>query len=615
MLKFGSMIMLALLSIQMTQAQYWQQKADYELQIDFDAESHRFSGYEKIIYTNNSPDTLNRVFYHLYFNAFQPGSMMDQRARWIRDPDPRIGNRISKLSEEEIGFHKVKKLLQDEARLKYQIQGTILEVQLANPVLPGASTVLEMWFDSQVPVQIRRSGRYNEEGIAYSMAQWYPKLAEYEHMGWHANPYIAREFHGVWGDYDVHIYIDEEFTVAGTGVLQNPTQVGHGYVDAQDAKPVPIEGRLHWHFRAENVHDFVWAADPNYHHTKFVRDDGVILHFFYQKGSETASWEELPRIADMAMTFANENYGKYPYPQYSVIQAGDGGMEYPMATLITGHRGLRSLVGVFAHELMHSWYQGVLANNESLYYWMDEGFANYTDQEIMNYLAAEGVIPGLKPRINPHEGSLKSYTEFAQTGLEEPMCTHADHFNTNIAYGRAAYTKGEVFLEQIRYVIGDDLFDRLLKAYFEQWKFKHPGPNDFMRVVEKMSEMELDWLYEYIVLSTKRIDYAVVSLEDIKNKTILTLARYGEVPMPVDVAVRYTNGKIEYYTIPLEIMRGAKERENNTTYTIADDWPWTQLTYELELPRSAKKIESVEIDPSGRMADMDRKNNEWYPSS
>ena len=207
---------------------YWQQKADYKIAIDLDVETHQYKGVQELTYTNNSPDTLYRVFYHLYFNAFQPGSEMDIRSRNIKDSDKRVGDRISKLLPSEIGFIKPQRLTQDGVLLSFEITGTILEVDLNTPILPNKSTVFTMDWDAQIPIQVRRSGRNNAEGIAYSMTQWFPKIAEYDFEGWHATPYIAREFHSVWGDYDVRIKLDENYVIGGTGYLQNSDKKGLG---------------------------------------------------------------------------------------------------------------------------------------------------------------------------------------------------------------------------------------------------------------------------------------------------------------------------------------------------------------------------------------------------
>ena len=208
-----------------------------------DVKSYQYQGKQQLVYTNNSPDDLHKVYYHLYFNAFQPGSEMDIRLQNMPDPDGRMVNnlgtnenpkyesRIAKLKPNEIGFIKVNSLTQDGKSVSYKTVGTILEVTLNKPIKSGEKTTFDMDFLGQVPVQVRRSGRNNKEGVALSMTQWFPKLAEYDFEGWHAHPYIGREFHGVWGNFDVKLTIDKDYTVGGSGYLQNPNEVGHGYED------------------------------------------------------------------------------------------------------------------------------------------------------------------------------------------------------------------------------------------------------------------------------------------------------------------------------------------------------------------------------------------------
>ncbi|NNL07999.1 MAG: M1 family peptidase, partial [Croceitalea sp.] len=246
---------------------YWQQHVDYTMEVNMNVENYQYDGTQKLVYTNNSPDTLNRVYYHLYYNAFQPNSEMDVRLKSIQDGDGRMldnGNsRIETLKPNEIGYLHVKSLEQDGAPVVFNEEETILVVNLAKPILPGSKTTFTMNFEGQVPEQIRRSGRNSSEGVALSMSQWYPKLAEYDFEGWHPNPYIAREFHGVWGDFDVKITIDKDYTLGGTGYLQNPNEIGHGY--QSPGTKVKTKGKtLTWHFKAPMVHDFMWAADNEY---------------------------------------------------------------------------------------------------------------------------------------------------------------------------------------------------------------------------------------------------------------------------------------------------------------------------------------------------------------
>ncbi len=595
------------------QSDRWQQGAEYNMDIDFDVKKHRFTGTQELTYYNNSPDTLTHVFYHLYFNAFQPGSMMDVRSRTIIDPDPRVGGRISELSEDEIGYLHAKSLKHEGKKLAFEEVGTILEVKLEEPILPNSKTTFSMEFEGQVPLQIRRNGRNNAEGIDYSMAQWYPKMTEYDYQGWHANPYIGREFYGIWGTFDVTIHIDKSYVVAASGYLQNPEEIGYGYEDEGMKVKRPKGDKLHWHFVAPNVHDFAWAADPDFTHTKKKAADGPMMHFFFQKNENTEEgWGLLPDVMDKVFSYVNTKYGKYPFDKYSFIQAGDGGMEYAMATFITGERSFPSLVGVSVHELMHSWYQMILGTNESLYAWMDEGFTSYSTADVMNYLRQKGIIPG-KYSENPHLGSVRGYANFALSGVEEPLSTHADHFIRNQAYGVASYVKGAVFLHQIRYIIGKEDFDKGMLRYFKTWKFKHPNTNDFIRVMEKQSGLELDWYKEYWVNTTHTIDYGIKEVKKNGNKTTVVLKKIGLMPMPLDVMVTLEDDSRMIYNIPLRIMRGAKEMTLDFPYEVAEDWPWTNPEYELSLDVPLEKIKKIQIDPRNYMADVERENNE-YPA-
>ena len=586
--------------------EYWQQEVEYEMKIDMDAEKHQYQGEQELVYHNNSPDTLNKVFYHLYFNAFQPGSQMDVRSRNIKDPDERVGDRISKLSEEEIGYIKVSQLLQDGEPVQHEVVGTVLEVELADPILPGEKTTFDMKFNAQVPLQIRRSGRDNEEGIEFSMTQWYPKIAEYDFQGWHADPYIAREFHSVWGSFDVKIRMDKDYTIGATGYLQNPEEIGHGYTDEK----VKTKGeKLTWHFKAPKVLDFTWGADPDYVHDTLEMDNGTILHFFYQdkinnkenKGTPIEeNWQKLQAKTKALFEYYNEHIGEYPYDQYSVIQGGDGGMEYPMCTLITGERNFESLVGVTAHEAAHSWFQHLLATNETKHEWMDEGFTTY-----ISVLAEDKVMEQNKDF--PLERAYSVYRQLATSGAEQPQTTHADRYRYNFAYGASAYSKGAVFLSQLGYIIGKENLDRTLQRYYEEWKFKHPTPNDFIRVAEKVSGAELSWYLDEWTKTTNTVDYGIKDVKvDVQGRqTIITLERIGLMPMPIEVEVTLENGSKEMYYLPLRIMRWEKSGMEN----VEDDWAWAFPTYDLTLPVANYAVEKVEIDPSGKMADVNLDNN------
>ncbi len=577
-------------------ATYWQQHVDYKMDIDMNVKKYQYDGKQKLVYTNNSPDELNMVFYHLYPNAFQPNSEMLLHAQNIPDPDRRFIKKVlnlANLKQKEQGFIKINSLKQNGKSVKYEVIGTLLKVILNKPIQPNESVTFDMEFLGQVPVQTRRSGRNNKEGIALSMAQWYPKLAEYDVEGWHTDPYISHEFHGVWGDFDVIINIDKEYTIGGTGYLQNPQEIGHGYEDISKKLNLPKGGKLKWHFKAPNVHDFTWAADPNYAHDIKKGPNDVDLHFLYKKDLKNKeNWLLMEDMTVKTMEYFNELVGDYPYKQYSVIQGGDGGMEYGMCTLITANRTFNKLIGVMQHELAHSWFQFVLASNESKHPWMDEGFTSYFDNLAMNDLVLNG------RNENPHYGNYANYFGIVASGKQESQSTHVDRYVYESSSSMNAYSKGALFLSQLGYIIGEENRDKTIKKYYQDFKFKHPTPNDIMRTAEKVSGIQLDWYLNEWTQTTHTIDYGIKTIE---NKSI-TLERIGRMPMPIDVSVTYKDGTKEGFYIPLRMMLGEKP----TTATVLENWAWTHLTYTF---KASKAIKSVEIDGSQMMADVDRKNN------
>ena len=591
---------------------YWQQRADYDMSVSMDVETFRYTGTQRLVYTNNSPDTLSRVFYHMYFNAFQPGSEMDMRLQSVEDPDRRMTeegrSRIAALSPEEIGYLRATALNQDGVAVSHSLEGTVLVVDLKSPILPGKKSTFEMAFEGQVPVQIRRSGRNNSEGVALSMSQWYPKLAEYDFEGWHADPYIAREFHGVWGNYDVKITLDRDYVVGGTGYIQNPDEVGHGY-GAPGTNSKPARGKtLTWHFKAPNVHDFMWAADPEYIHDTLPMEDGPVLHFFYKNNPEILeNWKNLQAKTAEAMEFFNNNIGPYPYEQYSVVQGGDGGMEYAMSTLITGERSFQSLVGVMVHEMAHSWFQHVLATNEARHEWMDEGFTSFISSLCMNQIMDQ-------EKENPFANSYQGYYSLAASGREQPLATHADRYSFNSGYGISAYSKGAVFLAQLGYVIGQDNLMKSLQRYYQDFKFKHPTPNDFIRSAEKVSGLELEWYLVDWTQTTNTIDYGIKSVEDRDGGTAIVLERKGLMPMPIDLLVVMKDGSRKLLYMPLRMMRGEKDNPyDGIDWQVLDDWPWAQSEYTIRLDVAPADIQGILIDPSQLMADVDPSNNGWQP--
>ena len=615
---------LAFLSNVSAQADRWQQHIDYKINAALDVQTNIVKGTENIVYTNNSPDTLKKVYFHLYWNAFQPNSSMDIRSRelgkttftnrrgtQVQDWDARVKDRIQQLKPDEIGYQRVQQITIAGKSQQLIEHETILEVVLTQPILPKTSVSMSLSFEAQVPKQIRRSGRDNAEGVRFSMSQWYPKMVEYDYQGWNTNPYIAREFHGVWGNFDVNLTLDKKYMVAATGVLQNPTA-------AADAL-----GNKTWNFKGSNIHDFVWAADDHFKHLSKEVRKGLTLHVYYKEKDAQAdsAWANVLWAAEKVLPYMEKKFGAYPYPQYSFIQGGDGGMEYAMATLLKGPS-----LGTAFHEWMHSWYQHILGTNESLFPWMDEGFTSFGEEAISYWYEENHATnsPYLSEKAKAqlkaaHEaaktqlpleqaGNYAGYYGLVKSGFEEPMSTHSDHYNTNMAYSSAAYSKGATFIGVLGYIISDSLRDKTLLNYYNTWKFKHPNANDFTRVAEKTSGIQLQWFKEYWVNSTKTVDYGLNDIQAGDKGAILSIQRVGKMPMPVEVYVTYKDGSSETHYIPLDLMLSGKKAEAANWITHAE-WKWTAPTYTFEISKPISQLKAIEIDPSYRLPDINRSNN------
>ena len=603
------------LSVQ-AQDNHWQQQADYQMNVTMNVKNFQYKGVQKVTYINNSPDTLTTVFFHLYFNAFKPNSEMDANLQTLPDPDGRMAtnigtpqrpiyeSRIAKLNPDEIGYLRVKKLTQDGVPATISHESTILKVTLPTPILPHSRTVLGLDFEGQVPVMIRRAGRNSPDGVALSMAQWYPKMVAYDHKGWHTTEYLGREFYGVWGNFDVKITLDKTYLVGASGVLQNPNEIGFGYEDKGVKVPTTKAATKTWHFIAERVHDFTWAADPQYVHDKHQLADGKTIHFIYKKYKDT--WKQIQEPMLKVFDYYNQLIGKYPWPQYSFIQGGDGGMEYAMCTLMVGNEKYERLVGTASHELAHAWFQHLLATDEAAYPWMDEGFTSYIE-----YLAEHQILK-TKKTANPFDSAYKGYFGLVKSGFQEPTITHSDRFATNYAYSVTAYYKGLLFLTQLDYLMGNEALQKTLKRYYNEYAFKNPTPNDFIRIAEKVSGMQLQWFLNEFMETDHTADYAISKVEGKDNKTEVTLKRVGRLPLSIDLWVTDKADNIRYVYVPLR-MTYAEKPNTYPAYprTVLPAWGWGNPTYTFTLDMPLEDIKSITLDPENKSVDTDKENNSF----
>ncbi len=587
---------------------YYQQSAKYKMDIDIDAQNFTYQGNQTLTYINNSPDELKVVYFHLYWNAFKPNSMMDQRVQSQgKNGDSRLQtngvSRLASIPKEEEGAQNIHWIKQNGKDLKFEIQETIMKVELNTPIKPNSSTTFTMEWDAVIPQQIRRSGRNNREGIDMSMTQWYPKIAEYDYDGWATFDYIGREFHAPFADFEVNIKIDKDYIIGAGGTLENPLEV-KGYDQNANIKS-DSKNKATWKWTAKNILDFAFAADRDYTVESFTILDGPKIYYVYQKSEKTQLWEESKPYVTKFFQLMNATLGRYAYPSYAFIQGGDGGMEYGMCTLMLGEgRTLEGLVGLMVHEGGHSWNQQMLAYNESVRPWMDEGFTSYYDDLIMHQL-----FPPKEPVANPFVNSIKSYVNFTKTGKEEPAVWLADHHDGGNAYSIASYVKGEVFLVQLGYIVGEQNLSLIMKEFFNQWKMKHPTERDFLHIAQKTSGMDLKWFQHYWINTTKTIDYAIKNVKYEANSTTITLENKGSIPMPIDFSILTKDKKVVNYQIPMSMTHVWKTKDIYGDFNTLDYWKWTQKEYTFTIPYNKSQISALGIDFSQRLADVNPEDN------
>jgi len=587
------------------QGAYYQQSAKYKMDIDVNAEKFTYHGNQTLEYTNNSPDELNVVYFHLYWNAFKPNSMMDQRvAGQGKNGDSRLQkdgiSRLASIPKDQEGAQNIHWIKQNGKTLKFEVQETIMKVYLAEPIKSNSTTTFTMEWDAVIPQQIRRSGRNNKEGVDMTMTQWYPKIAEYDYDGWATFDYIGREFHAPFSDFDVTIKINKDYVVGAGGILENPTEV-KGY--DSNAKIKADKNKTTWKWTAKNILDFAWSADKDYVVKSFDVPQGPKVFLVYQNNDKTKVWEEAQPYVIKYFQLMNSHFGKYVYPTYAFIQGGDGGMEYGMCTMILGEaKDIKGLMGLMAHEGSHSWYQQMLATNESIRPWMDEGFTSYAENYVMYQLFPED-LP------NPFAHSLDAYRNFIKKGIEEPAVWLGDHHDNGTAYTYASYVKGELYLVQLGYIMGEQNLAETLKQYYDQWNMKHPSDRDFLHIAQKVSGMDLKWFQNYWINTTKTIDYGIKDVKYEAKSTTITLVNNGQLPMPIDFSVVTKDKKIVTYQIPLNMTHTWKEKDAFGEFKTMPYWPWTQKEYSITVPYSKDQLAALGIDFSQRMADVNLDNN------
>jgi hypothetical protein len=584
------------------QGGYWQQKVAYTIDATLDDKKGTLKGKENLTYFNNSPDDLEEIYFHMYWNAFQLGSHAIQHNLEMGEPE--TVDKLSKLTKKDEGYIKIINITVNGKSYNPTILESIAQVKLNESIKAGSTAQISIEFESLIPSCINRAGKNNVTGTDFTFTQWYPKICRYDKQGWHTDQYLGREFAGTFGNYEVNITCNKDLVVAGTGVLTNKKYLDKGWESTTGNPDINKEKQTTWKFTAEKVHDFAWAAENEWEHSSSKIDD-IEFHYFYHNTEEfKPAWTTLKMFWGEAYEICKKEFGIYPYPQFSFIQAGEGYMEYPMCTMLEA--GREDFFSTACHEFMHNFFYGIYGTDENLYHWMDEGLTSYAEARMSTVVS--------KTKENPASEAGMIYKWVRTQYPEEPISTAANFFTSDYAYYNCAYYKGQLFPELIRYMIGDSMMQLGFKKYYANWTFKHPEPNDFVKNFEDISGLELTWFQNYWLNTTKPVDLGIDSVTFKGNDAFIVFSNKG-VPLPVEFTVEMKDGSKKNFYIPLDLTNNPKSNFNKPT-NFLPYWSAAEKKYRV-LVKDIKKsnVTKFIIDPDGFIPDLKPANNSYIPQN
>jgi hypothetical protein len=581
-------------------AKYWQQRADYRIAATLDSATHEIRGRETIHYTNHSPDALPYVWVFLEQNICAPNSVTNT----LNQPPLAFADVSFDFS---CGGFRGGLTLESStvggAPAKTAAYGTTMRIDLPHPLAPGAAIDLGFAWRFTVPEQ--GAGRMGRDGPLYELGQWYPRMAVYDDVrGWNHEPYIgAGEFYLEYGSFDVELTVPASYIVRATGELRNPEQVLTvaersrlaAAVHSDTAVAVitraeagnpratrPGAGPFTWHFTADSVRDFAWAAAPNWRWDA-SGVDGILIETLYRTSAD--KWVEAHRMARGAIRYFSEQWYRYPYSHATTVEGPVGGMEYPMLTFVPNNSTREAQQWALAHEFGHEWFPMIVGSNERLYPWMDEGFNTFIDlHNAALYFA--GTPYGDTIESNPlHLASVHSIP-----GQEQPLISNPTEVRDLMWVG---YQKPALMLQTLRFeVMGQQRFDAAFREYIRTWAFKHPTPADFFRLMRDQSGMELDWFWRDWIFTTSRLDQAVDSVTaDSAGRPVVHLSNRGTMVMPAELRLTYADGTSETVRLPVEMWNLGNR-------------------FDYRVP-SGKTVRRAEVDPRHVLPDLERGNNVW----
>jgi len=536
---------------------YWQQRANYDIRATLDTGARRIQGHVTITYTNNSPDTLRYVWLQLDQNLYRTGS----RGSALYPQDSRWGVRGFQ------GGYEITDLLVNGKSAASRVNDTMMQVTLDAPLAPrGASTTLAMDFTFRIPDH--GSDRMGRDGTLYEIAQWYPRMAVYDDVrGWNTDPYLGQgEFYLEYGDIDYAVTVPAGYTVAGSGVLENPGDVLTGVersrlaraatstavvpvIGTSDATATPVAGMKTWRFRAHNVRDVAWAGAPDFRWDA-TSWNGVVIQAFYQWPKAGAGWENAAENTQWTIRTYSTLFFPYPYPQASTVAGPVGGMEYPMFVMVGYAAQPQGAFDTIDHEQGHEWFPMMVGSNERRYAWMDEGINTYINT-FSNELR--------KPGTSRWSGYLEEWRAVVENGTQSPLMTMPDLINPG-ALGAIGYRKPAAVLLTLRdHVVGREAFDRAFREYIRRWAFRHPTPADFFRTIESYTGQDLSWFWRGFFYGTGVLDIGIDSVSSAAvngdYRAMVTLSKHSDIPFPVELRLKLADGSTQDARLPALIWK------------------------------------------------------------
>ena len=585
---------------------YWQNRADYNLNVTLNDQTNEISGFSEITYTNNSFDSLEFLWLQLDQNLFEK----DSRGSSLL---PMSGSRYGDAGSDFDGGYKIKSVTVDGKSVKYSVVDTRMQIDLAKALkAKGGKAKIKVEYSYIVPHEgADRTGVIEtKNGKIYTIAQWFPRMAVYDDVqGWNTLPYLGPgEFYLEYGDVTATITAPSHHYVVGSGELLNPKDVysaeevkrwdkaknSNATVMIRSAAEVEAAAKTSsqtktWKFKIQNTRDFAWASSSS-----FILDAAKInlasgkstlaISAYPVESDGQHAWSRSTEYTKASVEHYSKKWLEYPYPTAINVAGNEGGMEYPGIVFCHMNSKGEGLWGVTDHEFGHIWFPMIVGSNERVHGWMDEGFNTFmNDISTANFNQGEYYQPKSFQRMA---------NMFNNDGFE-PVMTQPDNMRErNI--GALLYYKPGAGLTMLReHVLGAERFDKALRTYIEYWKYKHPTPEDFFRTMENVSGEELSWFWRGWFINKWKIDQAVKNVKyvdgDFTKGLVITVENKGQLPMPTTVEVEFKDGTKLEKKLPIEVWKRNAE--------------WT-----FNIP-STKEVKQVRLDPKGAYPDADVSNN------